>query len=99
MDAQLVEDLKKQIDDANWSMLEDHHKKRSLVLIDQSIQLEMVGTCLAMDNSKLLEGWMAEGKVQNVTDDMTEIWMENKDAYIFRFLIIQPYVLIQIKAS
>ena len=98
-DAELFKSLKNEIDECNWELLKEHHERRAVVIVERPVDLVDVGVCLAMDNSELLKDWMGKNLVYNAEDSHTLQWKEEPKKKQFNFLIIQPYVLIQLKES
>jgi len=89
-----MDDLKKQLNEdldvATWDMLEQHLKRGALVEVHESLDLIEVGVAVAQDRAELIKDWMDKGLVKNVGKEM------GKDLQ-FKFLILTPYVLVQVQ--
>ena len=94
---EIQEKLKSESFDADWTMLEEHHQRGALVLVDASLDIFEVGAHLALDNVEVIKKYMEERKIEKVSDDMTLAWKKNETKKQFLFTIVQPYVLIQKK--
>lgn len=91
----LADKLKAEIEEADWSMLEPHHERQSLILVASDLDLPTVGEKVATDDVDNIKKWMTEGKVSRPEDTLIEKWKESPYRKGFRFIIVQPYVLIQ----
>jgi len=91
----LSEKLKTEIEEADWSMLEPHHERQALILVASDLNLPTVGEKVATDDVDSIKQWMTEGKVSKPEDSQIDKWKENPYRKGFRFIIVQPYVLIQ----
>ncbi|EQC45476.1 DUF2288 domain-containing protein [Bacteriovorax sp. Seq25_V] len=92
---ELIEKLTNDIDEAKWELIKDHHARGAAFLVDDSLDLVAVGVAMAKDQVEYIRGWLGEGKILQPTEELIEAW--NEADVFFRYLIIQPYVLIQIK--
>lgn len=92
----LVKKLSEEIEICSWNDLEDHYQRGAILVIDNSLDLIEVGVAMAEDEAGLMEKWLERGLIQKITSDQRDIWQKNPKEKISRFLIIQPYVLIQV---
>jgi len=92
---ELIEKLTNDIDEAKWELIKDHHDRGSAFLVDDSLDLVAVGVAMAKDQVEYIRTWLSEEKILQPTEELITTWKE-ADVY-FRYLIVQPYVLIQIK--
>lgn len=91
----LIEKLTNDVDEAKWELIKDHHERGAAFLVDDSLDLVAVGVAMAKDQVEYIRNWLEEGKILQPTEELISAWKE-VDVY-FRYLIIQPYVLFQIK--
>jgi hypothetical protein len=89
------EKLKAEIEEADWSMLEAHHERQALILVSSELDLPEVGEKVAQDDVENIKQWMTAGKLGKPEDAQISNWKENPYKKGFRFIIVQPYVLIQ----
>ncbi|RLA64916.1 MAG: DUF2288 domain-containing protein [Epsilonproteobacteria bacterium] len=88
-----MSDLRKQLNEdldvATWDMLETHLKRGALVEVHESLELVDVGMAVAEDKADLIKDWMEKKLIKNISEEV------GKDLK-FKFLILSPYVLIQV---
>ncbi|EQC51617.1 DUF2288 family protein [Bacteriovorax sp. DB6_IX] len=93
----LLERLQNDIDETGWDLLEEHHKRDALFLLTSDLELAPVGMAMARDEVEYIRGWLNDGKMSRPTDELIKTWLENEVK--FNYLIVQPYVLIQLKSE
>lgn len=91
---ELLERLSTEICEAKWELLADHHKRQSLFIISETLELVAVGVAMARDQVEYIRNWLNDGLIDKPTDDLIKTWLESD--ITFNYLIIQPYVIIQI---
>lgn len=95
-DQKSLEEFKSEIDQADWSLLEDHFKRGALFIIDEKLKLEEVANAFSKDYSQIVKIWLDEGSLKLVSDDEAKTFSEKKYEKIVNFLIVQPYVIVQL---
>lgn len=91
---QIMEGLKRTLDEAEWSWLIPHFERGSLLLVLPGIDLLDVGYRVAVDDKAAVAAWVKAGKIKRPTDEQIEAW--NKEpSKKFMSVVVQPYVLIQ----
>lgn len=95
-DEELVERLKKELQNADWKMLAPHLERGALITVSQKLDLITVGFHIARDHSDKVQEWMNDHLISVPTVEQIKKWNEQKGLGFF-FLIIQPYILIQEK--
>ncbi len=90
----LRKNLNKDLDIATWDMLELHLTRGALVEVHNSLDLINVGLAVAEDKAELVKDWMEKGLIKNI-NEVEQEWKENK-GFKFKFLILSPYVLVQV---
>jgi hypothetical protein len=85
--------LKDDIDKASWDMLKVHHERGAVFIVDSNLELVDVGASIALDEVNIIKIWLDNEQFKKL-DKIPE----NVDMFVrdINFLIIQPYVLIQI---
>lgn len=85
--------LKDDIDKASWDMLKVHHERGAVFIVDSNLELVDVGASIALDEVNIIKIWLDNEQFKKL-DEIPE----NVDMFVrdINFLIIQPYVLIQI---
>ncbi|MCA9551388.1 MAG: DUF2288 family protein [Myxococcales bacterium] len=84
--------LEAEVMEVEWDALVPHHARGALVHVAPELPLVKVAMAVSLDFADDVQGWMATGAVMKVTEEMVEGWSEGAR---FRFLIVQPFVLIQ----
>lgn len=90
----LREKLASEIAAIHWPVLEAHHRRGALFVVDPTVELADVATAIAEDRSPEVQGWLEAGHLGRPTDDDAAAWAEEQGAR-FLFVIVQPYVLAQ----
>lgn len=84
--------LKDDIDKASWDMLKVHHERGAVFVVDSNLELVDVGASIALDEVNTIKIWLDNGKFKKLDEMPEDVDMFVRD---IKFLIIQPYVLIQ----
>tara|TARA_R110002072_G_scaffold534_7_gene4148 strand:- start:53509 stop:53805 length:297 start_codon:yes stop_codon:yes gene_type:complete len=95
MNEKLYEELKEQIEQADWSMLKDHHKRGAMYLIDGELDLIEVAVAIAEDNITFIKDLLGNNKLRKPSDEEVDQWNKEKNVKLGSFLIVQPYVLVK----
>lgn len=82
------------LDQAEWSWLAKHAERDAVILIGPGIDLVEAGVHVAQDNTAVIEGWIAAGKLGKPTKTQLDAWSA-EPAKKFLSLVVQPYVLVQ----
>lgn len=90
---QLKAKLKEDIDKASWDMLEVHHERGAVFVVKAPLALEDVGCAIAMDDVGLVKVWLDNKEFYKLEEIPSDA--DKKERQI-PFLIVQPYVLIQV---
>lgn len=80
-----------------WSWLEPHFKTNRLFLISQDLSLPEAALAVAQDDQKQVSSWITRGLVSRPTIDQVEFWSTH--GQVFEILIVQPYVLAQLRTQ
>ena len=91
-----IEEFKNEIDTASWSLLEDHYKRGALFIIDKKLKLEEVANAFSRDYSDIVKIWLDNKDLKIVDEDLSKTLSANAQDKVASFLIVQPYVIIQL---
>ena len=87
-------DFRDQVLQGFWIDLKDHQERGAIIIVSRDLDLVTVGTAVASDEAKVVQGWINGGKLTRPTPDQLAAWNQMQ-AKEFRFVIAQPYVLVQ----
>lgn len=93
---ELRDKFKTEIEQADWDMIIPHHEKQTVFILDDSLELIVVGEALAQDNTELVSLWLGNKALCKPTADQAKHFNETPFKKICDFLIIQPFVLIKL---
>ena len=96
MENDLADKLSKEIDSCDWSLLEPHYKRDALLVVKSGLKLAEVGVALAQDDVEKVKKWQSEESIRRPLKTEVELWEASPHTKMAQFLIIQPFVLIQI---
>ncbi|MBT7611076.1 MAG: DUF2288 family protein [Bacteriovoracaceae bacterium] len=91
------ENLTKEIDTTSWSELAVHEERSALLMVDSSLNLAEVALKVALDDVESIKGWISHNLISRPTKDQLADFQASPTHKKFSFLIVQPYVLTQIK--
>lgn len=95
---EIYQKLQGEIESASWAPLEEHHQKGALIIVGNELDLCEVGAQVALDNVEIIKSHLKNLKMtQPSEDDIKEI--KKDEELMFRFIIVQPYVLCQKKVD
>lgn len=92
----LKEKLKDDIDKASWEMLKIHHERGAVFVVDSKLDLIDVGAAIAVDEVNTVKIWLDNKQFTKLEEIPTE---EDQKERKIKFLIVQPYVLIQLQIT
>lgn len=90
----LREDLKKTLDESEWSWLAPHLVRDAIILVSHDLDLLTVGETVSRDEKGTIQEWIAQGFITKPTREQIEAWTKTPTKK-FLTLIVQPYVLAQ----
>lgn len=95
MTSDLRQKLKEEILLAPWSDLRPHWADRgAIVFVEADLDLVEVGEKIVSDDTRMVEEWLGSHQLAKPNQTQVDSWDQTPDKN-FRFLIVQPYVLIQ----
>lgn len=91
----LKDKLTKEIDVADWSMLEEHFERGAMITVSSDLDLIDAAVAVAEDKVELVKEWLREGALVNTSHEDAGSWKKQPHQKIVEFVIVQPYVLVQ----
>jgi hypothetical protein len=86
--------LKGNLDQTEWSWLKPHVLRDAVILVHESLEVLIVGSCVEKNNSVQVQEWISKGLLTKPSKHQIQFWDENP-THLFISLIVQPYVLAQ----
>lgn len=80
----------------NWELLAPHFARGALFLVATQLDLKTVANAMAKDDTASVTSWLEEKLLRRPSDIEVAAWSENMTEDFAIFLIVQPYVLIQL---
>jgi len=95
---QIYKKLEEEKAETTLKDLEVHQKRKALILVSETLDIAKVGAHIALDDKPIIQNWLESKLIQNLEDQEFKNLnsMNNK---IFSFIIIQPFVLIQMYST
>ncbi|MBW2461124.1 MAG: DUF2288 family protein [Deltaproteobacteria bacterium] len=90
----LRDKLASEIAPIQWQVLEGHHRRGALFIVDPAVELVDVAVAMAEDRADAVEGWLDAAQIARPADEDVHAWTPEEGAR-FLFVIVQPYVLAQ----
>lgn len=88
-------DFSNEIQNASWLILEPHHRRGGLFCVSNNLDLAIVADAIATDKANQVKIWLDNGDFKKVEDEDTKNFDMESAEEIAKFIIVQPYVLIQ----
>lgn len=82
------------IEIAAWQVLRPHLGRDALIVVQPQLDLAAAAQAVAADDATTVRLWVDEGGLGKPSPAQVEAW-EAEPLKAFRFVIVQPYVLIQ----
>jgi hypothetical protein len=96
MGQELAQKLKTEVESADWSLLESHHKRGAIFVVDAKLGLVTAGVAIVRDQLDLVKIWLDSDEMFRPSEDQVKEWESEPHKEMATFLIVQPYVLIQL---
>ncbi len=87
--------LTAEIDFADWQDLLPHFARQRVFACRDGLALLDAATAVALDDVDTIRKWIFSGLLHTPDDEQATRWLAAKA--VFRFVIIQPYVLVKIR--
>ena len=91
----LKDKLKTEVEETDWAPLKQHHDHGAVFIIE-GVDLLDASVAVAKDKVEFIKLWLESGALRKPTDEEVAAWDADKNTKLARFIIIQPYVLIQL---
>lgn len=95
-----LEDLKEkltgEIEETDWAPLKQHHDQGGVFIVGEGVDLIDAAVAVAQDKVEFIKLWLETGALRKPTEDEVKEWDANKNIKLARFVIVQPYVLIDL---
>ena len=75
----LKEKLKDDIDQASWEMLEVHHERGAVFIVDSALNLIDVGAAIAVDEVNTVKIWLDNGQFKKLKEIPENIDKKTRD--------------------
>ena len=85
------------MDECSWDLLKAHYDRGAVFLIKENITLVDAAVALAVDDVEQVKKWQNEEVIQPLTEDLKEELKSKPLEKLVKFIIVQPYVLVQKK--
>ena len=93
MKNELKEKLTKEIQQAEWELLEPHHARSAVYYLKKPNDLVQISILIVENKSHLIQGYLTAQELHFPTENQINIW-KNTNTNL-NFLIISPFVLVQ----
>ena len=90
----LRDKLASEITPTQWAVLEAHHRRGALFIVDPTVELVDAAVAMADDRTDAVKTWLEAAQIGRPTGDESEAWA-TEEGTRFMFVIVQPYVLAQ----
>ena len=91
----LRERLTAELNEASWDMLELHHQHGVIFVVAPTLDLVAVGVAIASDDAPQISTWITDQRLRRPRPAEVEAWAADRDTNMVKFLIVQPYVIVQ----
>jgi len=88
-------DFSNEIQKGRWELIEPHFNRGTVFIINEPLDLQTVGHCLAKDQVNILKIWLDSKEVVKLEEEDLGNYVENPSADFCDFLIVQPFILIK----
>ncbi len=89
-------DFRDQIQQTDWYPLEVHHKNNALFIVSTKLNLAEVAKAVSVDDKALVEGWIKQKLIFRVDEEFAEFHRKEQYKVFSNFIIVAPYVFIQL---
>lgn len=80
----------------SWDMLGPHFARGALFVASSTLELKAVGDAIAKDRASEVARWLENSELRRPTDEEVAIWADKPNEEFANFIIVQPYVIIQL---
>ncbi len=84
------------INKGSWDMLAPHFARGALFLAASTLELRAVGEAIAKDQASTVAAWLESSELKRPSDEDVAQWAQQGGEEFAHFIIVQPYVIIQL---
>jgi hypothetical protein len=95
---ELHKKLSAELETADWTALKPHFERAALVVVSEELNFLDTVVTVAEGNLTQVEAWMKKGMLTKPSKSQLQTWEQNSQTP-FCFLIVQPWVFVQIKGN
>jgi hypothetical protein len=89
-------DFRNEVQEADWELLKPHQDRQSLFVLKAGYDLVSVGDQMAKDDVDAIKDLLNKGDLYRPTEHEVKEWEKEPHKKIAKFLIVSPYVIIQL---
>lgn len=78
-----------------WRVLKPHVSRGALIIVSDELDLAQTAAAVARDQADQIGEWIIAGKLAKPTPSQISEWEKGETDFLC--LIVQPYVLVQVK--
>ena len=92
---EVLERIKAETAEIEWHDLARYYASGKAIFVAEEMDLVDVAYQMTQDNKEVIENWLKEGKINQVTDEQAKEWFDIKAMVMA--VVIPPLVLVQYK--
>ena len=92
-----MQEFKIEIESIDWKTLAPHQMRGDLLIVESSLDLVQVGHAFANDQTSKVKEWLNTNLLFRPDPEQVKKW-ELIQEEIFYFVIVKPFVMVQLKA-
>lgn len=93
---ELKQKFRSELEQADWNGLKAHHERGALFLVDGDLDLYEVACSIALDEVGAVKAWVQQELLRQPDHDEVKFWESDEYRKLGSFLILQPYVILQL---
>ena len=93
---ELIKKFRSEIEQADWNGLKNHHERGALFLVDGDLDLYDVACSIALDEVGPVKAWIQQELLRQPDFEEVKLWESDEYRKLGSFLILQPYVILQL---
>jgi hypothetical protein len=92
---QIATKLASEVEECSWSMISEHVESGITLLLDKSLDLIEFGVAVAKDDVTKIQSWQQEELFKNAQELDCKEYSSDPHKKFAKFIIVQPFVLLQ----
>lgn len=85
-----------EIHKGNWELFAPHFARGALFMVAMDLDIKEVAQAMTRDDTALVAQWLESAQLARPNDEQVAEWAKRPQEDFAIFLIVQPYVLIQL---